>query len=73
MAGEWQSRGDAAKQRRFFWPVAEEKLFARITNIAHIFHAKNLDKRFRFFSLPGAVEDIFSAPLPSYGSIFLGG
>jgi hypothetical protein len=41
MAREWQSRVGWAKQRRFFWHAAGEKLCSDFADIAHIFHVKN--------------------------------
>jgi hypothetical protein len=37
---EWQTGGGPAKQQRFFWKAAEEKLSARLIQLAHIFYGK---------------------------------
>jgi hypothetical protein len=44
MVREWQTGGGPAKQRCFFWGVAEEKLSAPALYYEHIFHRKYLRK-----------------------------
>lgn len=61
MLREWQTGGGAAKQRRFFWGVAEEKLFALMPYIAHIFYRKNFRQWFSQMRYKTTVIKAFSS------------
>ncbi|MQB10346.1 hypothetical protein DXT96_10850 [Agrobacterium sp. ICMP 6402] len=68
---EWQTGGGPAKQRRFFWGVAEEKLSASIPHIAHIFYRKNFRQCFYRIGSRTPVIKAFSALSALPRSIFL--